>query len=208
MTGTMQKQGQRIVAISNGAAVLENGFGPLIDSFEHVVRFNGAPLADQYAPHVGIKTTIWACSDWPSVMYRNNRSRFADCRRLFVVPDIPGKENVQPPPDAEAIPRSFERQLRDQVQPRAGTWCTTGLITLAWLLREFEAIHTVGWFQLAAVNADQAFQQHYDAPDIENLCCNHDVCAEARFFQRWIESGRITELDANPDDDRVYGIGT
>ncbi|MCA9238567.1 MAG: glycosyltransferase family 29 protein [Planctomycetales bacterium] len=190
------------MAVSNSASLLDRELGAVIDSFDHVVRFNAAPLDREYAPHVGTKTTIWACSDWPPDLYARNRSRFVDCRRLFVVPDLPGKEHVRSPPDAEEIPRSFERQLREQIQPRVGAWCTTGLITLAWLLREFEVIHTVGWYGPDAVGNEQVFLQHYDSQLSTRLECHHAVRAEARLFNQWAAAGRIAALEGMPESAR------
>lgn len=53
-----------IIIVGNGPSLLERDMGEKINSFTHVVRFNGYKLKG-YEKHVGSRTTIW--SRWHSL---------------------------------------------------------------------------------------------------------------------------------------------
>jgi hypothetical protein len=180
-----------IVAISNGRSVLRYELGERIDCYEEVVRFNAAQVSEQFQRHVGIKTTIWSHGST-----ENSQTRWSDfrhCRRIMTIPDLPGKENLLAPKNVECIPREFERRLRKEANIEPGKWCTTGMITLAWLLREFEQIHTVGWLEDKAASDEKVFLTHYFEPP-QKETCNHDIPKEERQFQKWVETGRIVPI--------------
>lgn len=181
-----------VVAVSNGVALLNSDLGEQIDSFEHVARFNNAALGPNFKRHVGSKTTIWGHCDWG--IAPETASRFINCRRIFMVPDIPGKEHVLPPDDAEIVPRGFERELRQAAGISEGKWCTTGMTILAWLLEQYPMIHAAGWFVGSAGQEVREFIKHYDAPSQTRSWLEHDIRAERQHFQRWVEAGRIVPL--------------
>ena len=183
-----------IVAVANGMASLQASLGEAIDSFDEVVRFNDAETSPDTASQLGFKTTIWAFCDWPEQIYSKAEPRFSRCRQLFVTPDLPGKHNVPTPPQAKRIPLAFERELRRRVSPREGTWCSTGLITIAWLLQEYESIHTVGWLEPQAVANEAHYFRHYYAPQRTFPWLGHDLRAERRLFDGWIQQGRVSPL--------------
>ena len=58
------------IIVGNGRSVLGASYGPVVDSFATVVRFNDYQISG-YEEHIGRKTDLWVVSDWTCIKLLN-----------------------------------------------------------------------------------------------------------------------------------------
>lgn len=154
------KKGLKVLLIGNGSSVMEYEAGPIIDSFDVVVRFNRFRI-EGYESKVGTKTTDWVTHDsapnaWmagkvdecyasdPEVLDSFNNVyiyipafKFQyEANRISNLPNI--KDNVQ------IIDRSVEDMINNVVNFEPA-WPTTGLVAITLFSTLYEEIFIHGF---------------------------------------------------------------
>ena len=180
----------KIVLISNGSGAIGKGLGKKIDEFEEIIRFNAAVVTPEFEKDLGSRTTHWVHSDWG---YKQHEAKNLGLKRLFVVPDIRGKENIHTPNGADRVPKGFEEKLRKTARVKFGKWCTTGFTTLNWFLETNEVLYTVGWLE-GDMSSPQRFFKNYFSKVVSSSDVQHDISAEKKYFETLVKSGRVIRL--------------
>lgn len=130
----------RIVVIGNGSSVLNYEFGPLIDRFNEVVRFNLFEI-DGYEKHVGTKTTIWFRNSGP--MPERDESLFKQV--IVQTVDYPNEWTDHsiyeryPAVDVDTI-----KEIRSVVDA-PGLNLSTGIQALGFLTRKYGRVYIHGF---------------------------------------------------------------
>lgn len=187
--------GRSLVVVSNAPCLKGSGLGPIIDSFDEIVRFN-AYHTKGFEKDVGTRTTIW--------------SRF---HRLEKRPDLTGvtrklsrdypksKVHAKAVKECELIPTAVNVWCKRQINYKQEN-VSSGLLVMAYLLEEYETLHAAGFFVDSLAQKD--FAKHFWQPNRKGKHPKgHEPNKERELFKRWVAAGRVIELPL-PDED-VYG---
>jgi hypothetical protein len=193
------KSTDTVVVVGNGPSALRAYYGQIIDSHDHVVRFNNYKVAG-YEIQVGTRTSLWS-----SVGIA--RSQFDPAsiplHSLLIDGESAKHEQAEAMP-CERLPRWFYNQVRKELQERSA-WrsgfaparekllATSGMLVVAWLLRvkNIQQITLVGFDHFSKVRSGQ---HHYWLPTVFKKPPEHDGEAEADMFADLQAAGRVTYL--------------
>jgi len=173
-----------VIAVTATQSLRGKGLGPLIDSFDQVIRFNNHVAGGEHADDIGSKVTIWASSIATDTV--NDPTPYCpdNCRKIWYRP------REMKPPGWSQIPLSIEQELMKLLGQPAG-WPTTGLLSLYYLSRDFPVIHTAGWWKadrFAGYIWERGKDYYFDGP-------SHVAFREIALYREWVSEGRIVEID-------------
>ncbi len=211
---TSPSSGPRTVCVSNSASLRGSGLGARIDSFDEVVRFNNFETQG-FEADVGTRTTIWVHS--PLVPRRHHVD--PPCRELLALP-TPIAATHPPDPTVELLPLAVEEELLSRFSFKRGTWPTTGLLSLAYLLRSNETVYVCGWLPSRSA---ASFKKHYYRDRTIEISLRqfaygmwrqfgglvrgeglqgwpHDLAAESLIYDTWRAQGRVSPLESQFSD--------
>lgn len=181
--------GATCILVGNGPSLLKVHRGPQIDAFDEVVRFNDFTLKGR-EHYTGRKTTVWSTC----------RGRMpADGQRYERMIYIHGDRGnpVYAPEQLWRIPLDLYDEMRALVRERskrddkakADLLPSTGLVTLAWLLRR--GVQTVSLIGFDHFNMNRGGLHHYWRRYVGRAPVEHDGEAEHSIFQEFYNEGRI-----------------
>lgn len=185
-----------IILVGNGPSVLHASLGPVIDQFEHIVRFNGYQLSG-YAEHVGTRTTIW--SRWYALPTMQPMDSLAQIwinmpiherttEKLQLAKEMLGKHQAK----SEVIPSirvAIEVQKSLFGGPHPTKWPSSGLLAIAHALDLGMQISLVGFDSWST----EPFH-YYEAHDRTHS--HHVATAERQYIRDLVQRGAVKHLRA------------
>lgn len=189
------KEGESVIVVGNGPSLKGSGLGSVIDSYDHVWRFNNCAI-NGYEEDVGTKTTMW-------FTFRKNIRGELPCDttmcRMAKARPIEGVEQTY------MFPVDKRRQLKTFIQylirmhkgfdVRVGKMIpTSGLMAVWYLLDSCKAK------KVAVAGFDHFSKQwfrnhHYWAKKGSRLPHDHDGIVEAIIFKQLSQNGQIEYVD-------------
>ncbi len=187
---------QSIVLVGNGPSVMLDGEkGSLIDSFDHVLRFNTYAIKG-FEKHTGTKTTLW------STFGRGSKPRDASevpPAAIYIHGDKLKNFEI-PVKEAWGIPRHFFDQTLAELKsfsvrndaPKKALLPSSGLVITAWLLSHgVNVVHLVGFDHFSK---HRTGMHHYWLRKNFREPPEHDGEAERLMFEHWITKERVRHL--------------
>ncbi len=180
-------QDKRVIVVGNSKRLLEKPNGPLIDSFDVVVRLNHGYPRQQWEPFLGRRTDIWVCGFNDQARQIREYSLF---RPRFAV-RLNNETHVHP--RMKAVFWQWEMANWREVQKAAGItkYPSTGLVTIYFFLKYlelsgititgFDFFRTPNFYHSAGGRPQPASRWH--SPHLEQAYVN-----------RLVENGSVTVL--------------
>jgi ubiquinone/menaquinone biosynthesis C-methylase UbiE len=188
----------KVILVGNGPSIL-NANGPLIDSFDEVVRFNTYHVEEKFVKNTGTRTTLWSTfgkGQLPGCEQRPDRVLYIHGENGS--PTYEPKELYRIPGWQYALTRAMLQQrslwlsgFRRDVHPLLAT---SGLQVATWFLL------VLGLEQITLVGFDHFSKKvtgkhHYWLNASSTLPKEHDGEAEASIFADLVAAGRVRYLD-------------
>jgi len=177
-------QHNTIVLVGSGTSLRDSNLGRIIDTFDNVVRFNEYQT-EGYDQDVGSRITHWVRNDLVS-----NAARIGQNETLVAVPSFKrGTTLNYPVTGAEhQIPWDLEDSIRKLTGDWKDQWPSSGLLALAYFLRQFPHVHVAGF---DGMRPDESQQFHY-----YGISCvsPHPQHLERSYVDIVCEQGRVTRL--------------
>ena len=204
MDCNLEVEKEAILAIGNGASVLQDQYGAIIDSmFKDVLRINDYQTSN-YEKFIGSKTTIWGRSNskktkdrawgkYYKVIVASPEWNFNTVPRL-----IKGKENAFAIPKEHALALQKElslpgRVVRKGLKVKRG-WPSTGLIILNYLISQYPIVYIHG-FDCFVKEGGEARHYYNSKEKMQNYYV-HDSSKEKVWINKNIEGGKIKLLSS------------
>jgi SAM-dependent methyltransferase len=188
------KPDANVVLVGNGPGVLQRKLGPVIDTFDEVIRFNNYHI-EGFESHVGTRTTLWS-SFFRRIDPKQKHHRV-----------ICPHENDKPADyctEVYFLPSWFYNRTRSHVQKRA-FWAsgfqrdvepllaTSGMLLTCFLLEVVgvQKLHLVGFDHFSKALTGQ---HHYWIPSAFKRPPEHDGDLEEAIFADLRKAGKVTYL--------------
>jgi hypothetical protein len=183
----------KLIVVGNGPSLLAQSNGPIIDTFDEIIRFNRYHIKG-FEQHTGTRTTIW--SNFGHGYLPADKSQ-RPSRMIFVYGER--GEPAYPASDLYRIPRCYYNMHRASLQsisktPKRDTiGMSSGYIVLRWLL-EVVGIDKITVAGLDHFKKDHSSQHHYYNPKSYGRPPELDGDAEAELLSRYFAQGQISRL--------------
>ena len=179
-----------MVLVGNGPSLLSATLGPLIDSYEEVVRFNRFQLQG-FEAHTGSKTTLWSTFGHG---YLPGDEGHRPPRIIFVYGER--GEPAYDPQEIYRIPRAFYNDQRSKVRhlgKRPEVGISSGFVVAMWMLTEV-GLDIVSLAGFDHFRKDRSQRHHYYNPKPYGRPPELDGDAEATLLAAFHKQGRIQYL--------------
>lgn len=186
------KKDSSVVLVGNGPSVLLKAQGPIIDSFQEVVRFNTFKIKG-YEDFVGTKTTLW------STFGRGQLPRDEDQRpdKILFIHGNTGMP-AYTPNELLRLSLDFYTSVKLRLHSIIGAekpWIipSSGLVVALWFLEHlnYERIHLIGFDHF---RKHQSRLHHYWINRSYGKPKEHDGEAEAKLLEEYVKQNRIIYL--------------
>jgi hypothetical protein len=181
-----------LVLVGNGPSVLDYSLGPVIDSFDKVIRFN-AFQTNGLERHVGAKTSYWSTHGGCTALPRDESLP----KRGILVYET--SESGIPLDEIWRIPWAFYRDVRARLRAESKQenrdiiGPTSGLVVALWLI-ESEKVWNVHLAGFDHFRKDRSCRHHYWINQRFSRPPELDGDAESRLLHKYVTSGRIRYL--------------
>lgn len=161
----------RIVLVGNGPSVLDYEAGAMIDGFDEIYRFNNYDTSDEFAKHVGTRTTGWICNDYVPFDVNGGDAQIVRCA-------LPTNEH------------RYGHEVPVILRKMAGmTWPSTALC----VAQHFVKSEIRVWIH--GMDAYERTQRNYWSTDSVPKNDLHDQEKEAQCWETWVTDGTIYLLE-------------
>jgi hypothetical protein len=178
------KKNETCILVGNGPSVNNSNLGKVIDSFDHVIRFNEFKIKG-FEKHCGEKTTLW------STYGRNKLPSDEDVRPKDII-FIHGHTG-DPPYMADnlwRIPLAFYWSL---VPDHKKILPSSGFLVASWLFSQgVDCLHLIGFDHFSKCSGNK--QHHYWLEKEFSTPKEHDSKNEAEVFFNWQKNGKVFYL--------------
>ena len=191
-------EGESVILIGNGPAVLNGGLGKRIDEFDQVVRFNRFHILG-HEESVGTKTTLWSTFGRGTLPGEEGQQP----KRVICIHEqgVPATEGIE---ELWRIPLSFFNRIRKRVQDvseregerHAGTIPSSGLLVSSWLseVHEVPVLFLHGFDHFHKTAHEHSKRHHYWNEKTYGQPTEHDGEAEAKVFAEMRAACRVKYL--------------
>ena len=176
------------VFVGNGK--FSKSYGKLIDSYEHVYRFNRFTTEDRFVDLVGTKCTHWIVNqalatdgrDLVNRRIKKYQNQYIDLQEIWVLANSP--KNLTRLKELKEKYNIFDFSICDPIY--SGYKNSTGILAINFFLEKYDEIHLVGF--------DFGKSIHYwvsSNPSAADKPGKHDWESEKRYVDYLIKIGKV-----------------
>ena len=176
------------VLVGNGK--FEKSYASLIDSYNHVYRFNRFTTKDNFAKLVGVKCTHWIINNALATdakdLFRKNiesyKTKYPNLENVLVLTNK--SNNIDKLQEIKNQYKIFDFYISDFKFTNQKS--STGVLAVNYLLDKYDEIHLIGF--------DFGKSNHYwvsKNPSASDVPGRHNWSAEKEYIMNLVELGRV-----------------
>ena len=174
---------RHIILVASGMGLVGKGFGPVIDSFDNVMRFNNWKTKG-YEQDVGQKFTHYGYyrPNYPGPPPKGVKEVWEYTKNCLIRSVL--KDGIW---DQEVVTTKSTSRISSVLKYPNGQCMTTGIRILSHVIDHFDVVFTAGWYKTLYD------KRHFN--DLTHIDTVHSLLFDRMYLELLISKRKIVEID-------------